>query len=256
MKQLVLRLIFNFFQRHAMYLTDKSEEANVEYHLVINGPKISSIINNRWTSVRQRENKGYDFGAWCSWLDRIDRNNYDFFIFINNSLRGPFDDKIWPITFTNLLNDYTKLSGVTIACGGLDEHSNPHNIKPPVLQSMMCCMDRIGLELADKCIFSQVRTKDMTFMETVLKCEEGLSYAMLTAGYSISCILKPYQVDYRDKTKWIINPNIHLGNCWMPQSYFGKDLEPRECIFFKSNRNVNPDALEKETNKQNQLKYY
>jgi hypothetical protein len=201
-----------------------------------------------WDRVLRRENKGYDFGAWYHGLQHSTLFGYDYFIFLNDSIRGPFGDPNWIGTFTGLLTERNKLAGITINC-----HNNGYNMAyqmpvTPHVQSMMLCTDRVGLDIIYPSIISA--NHDLTLLETVILKEIGASLAILKAGYNITCILKPYQVDYQVVTNCHINAyNGAKGDPWWNHAYFGRSLTPFETIFFKTNRGVTEDVLEQATMK-------
>lgn len=229
-----------FFQRHGMKIRDR-----VTYMLIINGEKCT-LDTSMWDNVIKRENKGYDFGAWYDGLQNSKIDNFDYFIFLNDSIRGPFGNENWIQTFTGLLNERNKLAGITINC-----HIDGYNVAyqmpvTPHVQSMLLCTDRIGLNIIYPKIIND--NHNLSLLETVILKEIGASLAILMAGYNITCILKPYQVDYQVLSNCFVNSyNGAKGDPWWNNAYFGRSLEPFEVIFFKSNRGVTEDVLEQAT---------
>ena len=120
----------------------------------------------------------------------------------------------------------------------------------PHVQSMLLCTDRVGLDVIYPSIINA--NHDLTLLETVILKEIGASLAILKAGYNITCILKPFQVDYQIITNCYVNAyNGAKGDPWWNHAYFGRSLEPFETIFFKTNRGVTEDILEQATIKMN-----
>ena len=200
----------DFFQRHGMDVRDRTT-----YMLIING-ELCTLDTSTWDIVLRRENKGYDFGAWYYGLQNSDLSTFDYFIFLNDSIRGPFGDRGWIGTFTGLLTERDKLAGITINC-----HNNGYNMAyrmpvTPHVQSMLLCTDRVGLDVIYPSIINA--NHDLTLLETVILKEIGASLAILKAGYNITCILKPFQVDYQIIT-----------NCYV-NAYNGAKGEP--CLFW------------------------
>jgi hypothetical protein len=232
-----------FFQRHGM-----SVRSNVTYILIING-EVCTLDTTMWDVVIKRENRGYDFGAWYHGLQNSNLN-FDYFIFLNDSIRGPFGDPNWIHTFTNLLTDHNKLAGITINC-----HTNGYNMAyrmpvTPHVQSMLLCTDRVGLNIIYPNIINN--NHDLSLLETVILKEIGASLAILRAGYNITAILKPFQVDYQIIANCYVNAyNGAKGDPWWNNAYFGRSLDPFEVIFFKTNRGVTEDVLEQATIKMN-----
>ena len=102
-----------------------------------------------------RENLGYDFSSWKVGLDSIDIHSFDRFIFMNDTVCGPFIPRYipknitWFSMFCSLLSDKVKLSGLTINHypWGVNDGSLTH------VQSMMFCTDKIGINILNKKIF-------------------------------------------------------------------------------------------------------
>ena len=75
----------------------------------------------RWFVVR---NEGFDFCLWKKAMNKVTLADYDFFVFMNGSVRGPFVDcsesKTWLREFTNLLDPTSvppvRLAGTTLNC--------------------------------------------------------------------------------------------------------------------------------------------
>ena len=89
-------------------------EPNVDYIIIVNGNKCSVDFQGYNVKVIFRENIGYDFGAYTHALE-IQSRPYDYYIFMNSSVRGPFgcaNDALchgWPQKFISLISDDVKL---------------------------------------------------------------------------------------------------------------------------------------------------
>jgi len=92
---------------------------------------------------------------------------------------------------------------------------------------------------------------------TIIYKEIGASMAILNAGYNITCILTPYQVDYQIPANCFINSyNGILGHPWGRGKYFGRSLTPEETIFFKVSTGTNPQALRRAVQLQSRVTWY
>ena len=238
-----------FFDRFGLYRTN-----DITYCLIINGKTCSINLSNRWSKTVFRENEGYDFAAWNYGLENFDLSEYTHFIFLNDTVRGPFGDRHWIRTFLDLITDDVKLAGITINCHhGLyskyfDRETVPH------VQSMFFCTDRVGLDLIrPKIINGEILDK----VQTVIQKELGLSLTILDAGYNITCILPRYQVDFRNPdNQWLNSQNGTHGDVQFEGAYFGRTLHPIETIFFKTNRRINESSLTQLTEAQRKTSFY
>ena len=91
---------------------------DVDYYFVINGD--SSVIFPEKNNIKiiKRENIGFDFGAWSHVLNNHIDKLYDYYIFINSSVIGPYlneNNTNWLDKFMELFNKPdVKMVGSTI----------------------------------------------------------------------------------------------------------------------------------------------
>ena len=240
------KINLEFFNKFGMYRTE-----NVFYKLMISSQTCSVNLSDRWSSIQNRENLGFDFGAWYDGLQSVNINNFTHFIFINDTMRGPFKKKRWIKTLIELLDDKIKLSGISISCY-IGPFVDP--IPSPHIQSMILCTDRQGLDIIYPKVINEQR---LDKIQTILQKEIITSKTLLDNGYNIACILSGYNYDFRKLENRLINSNNgHNGDPWYNHSFFGNTIHPYESIFFKTNRGVNPEILESLTIKQNKEKWY
>jgi hypothetical protein len=79
---------------------------NIDYYIIINGECTVNIPDLKNIIVIKKQNTGYDFGAWQHAIKKYMKlNYYDYYIFLNSSIRGPIidDNKIWLDEFLELL---------------------------------------------------------------------------------------------------------------------------------------------------------
>lgn len=188
----------------------------------------------------RRKNIGFDFGAWSEIL--IDNNlheEYDNYIFLNSSCRGPFvkDNTVWPEIFIDKLNDHDRLVGTTINCANnyckIDLYRYPH------VQSWCFCMNKETLKYLIKCgIFSKNYISNK--IQLIDKCEIGMSRAVIGAGWNISCLMKDYNgVDFTWKKCPPQKYGIRfMGDVAVQNGYHRKNLDPYDVVFVKANRNI------------------
>jgi len=215
----------------------------VDYYIVINGNytiKIPEIINIK---VIQRENKGYDFGAWSMVLNNYINKDYDYYIFINGSVRGPYISPYsinnWLDKFMELFNNKdTKMVGSTINI--LDNNIYNHmfntqsNDKIPYthIQSMFFILDNDALTYLKKLdFFNEEKINNIINISIIIKDYEiQLSQLILKNGWNINCIV-PY---YRDLDYRLVNHNINnSSDVLYNNAFFGRTLIPEDVIFYK-----------------------
>ena len=216
---------------------------NVEYHLTINGNCPSGEIEcehpeeiaheRNLLFVHRRANKGFDFGAHASLLETMKSNGrkFDFHIFLNGGVMGPFTPVYMPPTwhwtqaFVERFSERVKLVGTSIVC--LTHDGSGHT--GPRVEGFAFALDAEGLKmvLAVKTVFFQHNGK----VAAIINGEYGLTAAILKAGYTIDSLQLAYEnVDWRDESKWSCNQGNHPSR---ERTYFGISLHPLEVIFHK-----------------------
>jgi len=224
-----------FFIKNGLYEND-----DVDYLFIINGKNLNiEIPTYKNVNILKRPNIGGDFAGWAFGLNNTQQNKYDRFIFLNDTVRGPYLPRYIPIElkwyslFSNLLSDKTKLVGTT-------KNFFPwgKKTKYPHIQSMAFSTDKIGLNILTQ---NQIFLNDSDHIyEKILKenrkeyirnFELGMSKIILQKGYNIKAL-------YLCEEKKIVTGDVNYID-----GYFGITLNPLEVIFIKSNR-INDKVLE------------
>jgi cephalosporin hydroxylase len=226
-----------FFVQHG--LTDDG----AHFIIIVNGGTCSVPVPERPNvSVLRRENVGLDFGAWNHALATVDLGAFDAFLLINCTVRGPFlplwnQQRQWTRSFTDLLDEETKLVGTTVNY----HHGFPH------IQSMVLCLDHVSLRIAyDKGIFGSDVLRD--WADIVREREVALSQAVLAAGLKIRSLMTAYGgVDWRQPQGMHMAANKGGGDPLVAAGYFGLNIHPYEVIFIKANRGIDDLLLEQLT---------
>ena len=204
---------------------------NVTYIFIINGNKCSiNIPEYQNIHIIRRENEGHDFASWSHALKNHNYSKYDRFIFLNDTVIGPFlplyidSNNKWYEMFCKPINSLYKLSGLSI-------NSKPFNKLnySPHAQSMMFCTDLIGLKIL---IHSKILCDDLNNYKNlikdkikfIIKYEIGISEKIIQKGYKITCL------------NYTSLKNTKVGDIWFNNFYFNTTVNPLETMFIKSNR--------------------
>jgi hypothetical protein len=220
---------------------------HVDYFIIINGDCTVDIEERDNIHVVRRDNEGFDFGAWGHVVKQYDISRYDYIIFLNTSVVGPFyHGEDWTEPFVKLIDKDTKLVGTSInVCKDVcyDDHQNtwPNTMVSqkkkviPHVQSMCFAIDKEALDFLIDMRFFDI-DENISFLEVIGRNEIGMSTLILENGWNITSLLEKYRGhDYRTLEE-DINATSHDGDPYFHGAYFGEDIKPSEVIFFKSSR--------------------
>jgi len=214
---------------------------NVENVIILNGPSELQFPVHKNLYILRRANQCGDFGAWSQLFTEMDPEKYKKykrFMFINDTVRGPFVDPSFYLMskqdfhFTDIFNLYvtnsTRMIGSYINCGsvwGQGGEGYSH------VQTMSFMLDNVALEVIRpliKCYQDKI--------DTVTLGEIGMSKALLEANINIGSLLYAYRgVDFRTDSKMRLECNTKL-DATIDGNYFGISVNPFEVVFYKNTR--------------------
>lgn len=243
----------DLYKSNLQYFLDNGILENVDYYFIINGDSTIEFPKTDNIKVIKRENKGYDFGAYSHTITNYVKKKYDYYVFMNASVCGPYisktqyPNKNWLDIFLDLFNDSTKpkIVGTSISIYTPLSYSKNekhfYNIKNPpfpFIQSMFFILDNeYFIYLKNKQFFDDelfLNTKDKDYI--VMYKEMPLSLYAIENNWNINCILPKYKgLDYINIDKDINNTSLNGDPC-LPNAYFGKSIDKYDVIFFKTNR--------------------
>ena len=223
---------FHIYDNNVKYFIKNGvfKDDNIDFIFIINDPTLKVDVPD-YIKIINRENKGYDFGAWSEGLltDNL-YLNYDYYIFANSSVVGPilptYYKAKWTDIFLDGLTDTIKLYGCTINTHGIDSE-NPK--LDSHVQSYVFCTDKIGINiLINKEIFS-LTNQFNNYEDVIINKEIRMSREIINSNYNIGCVFNYYKdIDFR-------LPKIEkaLNNLTLDRHFFNEYLHPYEVIFIK-----------------------
>jgi hypothetical protein len=217
---------------------------NIDYYIIINGYCSVNIPELQNVTIIKKKNEGFDFGAWSYFINNYLFKKYEYYIFLNTSVRGPYgNNKSWLDEFLKLFNkDEIKLVGTSINifsnkvnCFNQNNLKNIFKYDGPYthVQSMFFILNNDGFEfLKNNKFFDE---EELLLLEDVIINKEiKMSQLILKNNWNINCILSKYKnYDYRKVT---YNFNFSGEDPYFENTYFGGTIKKEEVIFYKNNR--------------------
>lgn len=244
MKTLVLFVFHDLNERvYSFFNNCIFEDDNVDFIIISNNT--SNVFElPSYVKVLKRDNIGFDFGGWSDALltDELYKN-YDYFIFANSSIIGPFlspaFNEIWTNIYINGLQENNiKIFGSTInSCG------DPYN--KSYVQSYIFSMNNSTLLLL---IERQIFTLDNyanTMAEIIENKEMLMSRIIIENGGNIGSLLQcqrnidytfsnPIQNEELSKSRFALNV-VELYDV-MNTKYYNRLWNEYDLVFIKGDR--------------------
>lgn len=250
-------VIYHYYEKDQSYIDNFSHFLRFGYHTELNYLIIVAgehtidfpIIDN--INYLFTENKNFDYGGYCAAIPKLTAwQGYDFYLFVNSSVRGPFIPAYSNQNWTNLFIDQFS-NEIGIVGSAISITPSHHSIAQMYhkkyggcernnqflghVQTTCYALSRAVLEQLVQLGFYE-ETEALNKDETVRDYEIRLSQLILDMGLNFRCILPEYnQVDYR-KALVDINPVSREGDSGFERSYFGRNVHPYESIFIKTSR--------------------
>lgn len=255
MKDNQIAVFYHFFEKDKIYkqnlifFLSTAYSKDIDFYILCSSAIDFEIPHLDNISVINTPNKNFDFGAFSNFINQYLIREYNFYFFINSSVRGPFinqnNNSFWTDCFMRHIADDVHLVGSTIA---IPEKNTPEverfkglfpnlNNRCSHVQSMAFCLSSTGYNhLMNLGFFDE--TEDKNKLDIICNYELRLSAEMIKNNWNIKCLLPEYnEIDYRKYED--SNMASILGDHDGPidkGTYFGRTVSPYETIFAKINR--------------------
>lgn len=248
--KLLVSYVFHIYNNRVKYFFDRCiyESPDVDFLIICNDTTIH--FENRLPAfsnikILKRDNIGFDFGGWSDGILINDLyKNYNYFIFCNSSIVGPFlkpnfEGKWTDIYIEGLMKNNCKLFGSTI-----NTLKIPHVFSH--IQSYIFSMNLETLELLIEEEIFTMRKYCKSIIDAVISKEILMSRKILDNGWNIGCLLPIYKdVDFTLKTSNENSSNMTTYDDVMFPYFLNKLWTCEDLVFLKGNRiPTNIDQLE------------
>ncbi len=252
-------VLYHFYEANQNYVKNFQHfltfgiHRSADYFCIIAGeysvdlPMISNV------TYIHSENKNWDYGGYAKALkNHVPIDVYEYFAFINSSVRGPFisplSDTSWLDSFISHFTEDIGAVGCAInilspqSIDSLTFEKEYPQFRPPYshVQTTAYMLSKRALSVLFDRQFFDVRDP-LTKSQVICRYELLLSQLLVHSGVNIKCLLPEYnQIDYREPHT-DINPTSHQGDPSVPDGYFGRTMHPYESMFVKTQRNLYPE---------------
>ena len=236
MPRLIVLYVFHLYNERVRHFIDHAifYDENVDF-VMISNDKENHFDAPPYVIKMYRDNIGFDFGGWSDAMltDNL-YENYDYFLFVNSSVVGPFVpyDYIgkWTDIYLNGLKNNVKLFGSTINAIG-DPKTWAH------VQSYIFCMDKMTLHFLMDCHIFSTTHYAADFHQAIWDKEVGMSRKIIENGWNIGSLLPCYDaVDFTFKDKTPEEYNITFFRDVMEPEYHDVLWSKYDLVFIKGNR--------------------
>ncbi len=264
-------MIYHYFEKDQSYIDNFCHflrfgyRPDMDFVIVVAGHHTIDLPKAANLQYHFTPNENFDYGGYASAIRTLDLLNcYEYFIFVNTSVRGPFlppyieksIEKSWDQILIDLLEPGVGIAGTAIALTPA-HHSiaklyhakygtntcNQHILAH--VQSTCYILLKTSLQYLVNIGFYE-SVLSLSKDETVCDYEIRLSQLLLAQGFNLKCVLPEYsQPDYRE-LKNDINSTSREGDSGFLNSYFGRTAHPYESMFLKTSRNAYSDQYLKQ----------
>lgn len=255
-------VLYHYFEKDQSYIDNFAHflrfgyDSTLNYLVIIAGDcslDLPSLDNIQYFFT---ENKNFDYGGYCTAIKNLDLwQQYDFYLFINSSVRGPFLPAYCKHDWTKLFIEQFA-DGVGIVGSAISITPSGHSISKMYHEKygnlernnhLIAHVQTTCYALSRKVLGQLIQLgfydedKKLNKDEAVRDYEMRLSQLILDMDLNLRCILPEYnQVDYR-KVHEDVNPASREGDSGFDRSYFGRSAHPYESIFIKTSRSAFSD---------------
>jgi hypothetical protein len=252
-------IIYHYFEKNGTYRDNltffiaNGIHKDADYFIIISGECSISLPVIQNVKYILTKNWNNDFGGYIKYVKDFFSSSYDYYIFINSSVRGPFlpnyIDENWSNFFTKNLKDDIHLVGASIniiprKSRELDVYYDHFGYLPSFahVQTTAYALTRKAMIYLIDFGFYDVESQ-LSKKDVISVYELGLSSQIIRNGWNISAIIPLYDnIDYRINLYKNENNYFNRGDPLFADAFLGRTLSPLDIIFVKINRNMISDV--------------
>ena len=250
-------IFFHFYEADETYLNNLLHflyfgySKSVDYGIIITEncsfdlPKLDNV------TYIYAKNMNWDYGGYFQGIKNLKNvQDYDYYFFLNCSVRGPFIPPYintpWYQIFIDLLDGNVGLVGATInKLVNTDSHFKSFTKKYTCdsadhLQTPIYAMSKDVFEYLFNHGFYDLKDS-LTKGQIIEDYELLLTKLVLDGGWQVKCLLPEFEINKSTPLGEMVCKTSPNGDILGPRQYFGRTAHPYETIFVKTNRRLYTD---------------
>ena len=247
-------IIYHYFEVNKIYkdnfifFLNCAIDADANYFIFISGTCSVDLPSLKNVEYFHIQNKNNDFGAVLEFYKLPNIHNFQSYVFVNSSVRGPFlpnyYKKKWYEVFTGQLSEKIGLIGSSInflseTSPHSTEFQDRHNFTPPFIhvQTTAYALSLKAFDVLRKNNF-HTQVDRLKKNEVIADYEILMSQILMNAGFSISSLLPTLSSFQANQEHLNLNKTSKNGDVLYKNAFYGRSLSPIECLFVKTNRDM------------------
>jgi hypothetical protein len=247
-------VIYHYFELNSTYkenfifFLNTAIKPDVNYFIYISGScsvELADLPNLHYIGI---ENKNNDFGGLVEFHKANRDIEYDNYIIVNSSMRGPFLPNYfmadWCSIFISRLSNRTGIVGSSINFLPIDSFHSRHfreiyDYDPPYVhvQTTAYALSLSAYQLLSQKGFFDL-AENLNKNDLITRYEILLSQLLLHNGFKITSILPTFEEFSAQHNKLGFQGTDKSGDVLFKSAYYGRTLNPHESLFIKTNRNI------------------
>jgi hypothetical protein len=248
-------IVYHYFEKdltyknNLVYFLSVGILEDVDYFVMISGDCTVALPDRPNVTYIKTENWNNDFGGYIKFFQVAPIDKYEFFVFINSSVRGPFlpnyTDFRWVNAFTDRLEGDVHLVGASInilpeSATHTRRFAAIYGYAPPFIhaQTTAYALSATAVRYLLAIGFYKVESA-LTKKEVIVHYELRLSQEIIRHGWNLGSFLPGYEgLNYRNLSMTYPNDSSRNGDVLFDGAFYGRTLAPTEAMFIKVNRNM------------------
>jgi hypothetical protein len=236
------------YRDNLIYFLDCGIDDQAEYFIYIAGDCSADLPTRKNVQYLFIKNENNDFGSVIDFSRTQKSKDFDNYVFVNCSARGPFIptyyNKPWYTAFTSKLVDDVAMVGSSINLLPENFRSSIKFAQNNRYRSPFIHVQTYAYAITTQA-FELLRSRGFFDVEAALSKDEiiqfyelAISQELLSQGFAIASLLQTQSYFTDDQRKSNYETTALSGDPAFRGAFYGRSISPFDNIFIKTNRNM------------------